>query len=82
VLQIDEQYQADLADMSNISRFNTGFRYILIVIDIFSRYAWAIPVKNKQPSSMVDAFKRILKVRRPDKLQTDMGRERKTDTHH
>ena len=44
---IDQQWQADLADMQAISRFNNGTKYLLTVIDVFSKYAWVIPVKNK-----------------------------------
>ena len=44
---IDQQWQADLADMQAIAKDNNGVHYILTVIDIFSKFAWAIPVKNK-----------------------------------
>ena len=47
VHDLDEQWQADLADMSSISKENAGHNFILTVIDIFSRYAWARPLKNK-----------------------------------
>ncbi|RWR98555.1 hypothetical protein B4U79_09641, partial [Dinothrombium tinctorium] len=49
VSHMDEQWQADLADMRQVSSENKGFKYILTVIDIFSKYAWAVPIKNKQP---------------------------------
>ena len=39
---------ADLADMQLISKFNEGFRFLLCVIDIFSKYAWVIPLKDKK----------------------------------
>ena len=45
--EIAKQWQADLADMQTLSRTNSGYKYILTVIDIFSKYAWAIPVKTK-----------------------------------
>lgn len=75
VQQIDEQYQIDLADMSNVSKHNKGFRYLLIVIDSFSRYCWAFPIKNKKPESIIDAFKKVLKERRPDSIFSDNGGE-------
>ena len=51
---------ADLADMQLISKFNKGFRFLLCVIDILSKYAWVVPLKDKKGVSIVDAFQRIL----------------------
>ena len=75
---IDQQWQADLADMQAIAKDNNGVHYILTVIDIFSKFAWAIPVKNKGSKEMLEAFKNLLvksKPRKPKKLQTDAGKE-------
>ena len=75
---IDHQWQADLADMQAISKSNDGFKYILTVIDIFSKFAWAIPIKNKGTKEMLEAFKRLFmksSPRLPLKLQTDAGTE-------
>ena len=74
---IDHLWQADLADMQDLPRDNKGHRYILTVIDVFSKFAWAIPVKDKGSKSMLDAFKELFRVRErvPNKLQTDMGKE-------
>lgn len=75
---IDRQWQADLIDMQAISSLNKRYKYILIVIDVFSRKAWAQPMKSKHSSTTVNAFKEILKRadgRRPEKLQTDDGKE-------
>ena len=58
--KIDKQCQADLADMVGLTRDNGGHRYILTVIDIFSKCAWAAPVKNKDSKSVRDAFKTVL----------------------
>src|SRR3981189_191094 len=44
---IDYQWQADLADMQVEAKYNDGYKYILTVIDIYSRYAWAEPIKTK-----------------------------------
>ena len=49
-----------LANMSLISRFNNGIKYLLCVIDLFSRYSWVIPLKNKKGDSIVEGFKKIL----------------------
>lgn len=73
---IDDLWQADLIDMQNYSKENSGFRYILVVIDTFSKYAWAIPLKSKTKASVCTSFKMILKKgRKPKNLQTDFGTE-------
>ena len=52
---------ADLADMQLIGKFNKGFRFLLCVIDIFSKYAWIVPLKIKKGVTVVNAFQSILK---------------------
>ena len=54
---------------------NKNFNYILTVIDIFSKFAWAIPIKNKTGDSITRAFEIIFKDRIPTKLHTDKGLE-------
>ena len=72
----DEQWQADLAEMVPYATQNNGYRYILVVIDIFTKYAWAAPLKRKDPESVREGFKQIFKEKRiPCKLQTDRGKE-------
>ena len=68
---------ADLADMHLISMFNKGFRFLLCVIDIFSKYAWVVPLKDKKGISIVNAFQIILKEsnRKPNKIWVDKGSE-------
>ena len=68
---------ADLADMHLISMFNKGFRFLLCVIDIFSKYAWVVPLKDKKGISIVNAFQKILKEsdRKPNKIWVDKGSE-------
>ena len=76
VHDIDEQWQADLADMIRIKRYNGGHQYILTVIDIFSRYAWARPLKTKRGEEVAKAFKSIFDEGRiPKRIQTDQGKE-------
>lgn len=77
VHDIDEQWQADLMDMSSISRYNTGHRFVLTVIDIFSRYGWARPLKSKHGLGVARAFKSIFDTdqRIPKRIQTDQGTE-------
>ena len=75
---IDGQWQADLADMQSLSRQNDGMRYILTVIDVFSKFAWAQPVKSKDAETIRDAFREVLRdaaPRKPPRLQTDKGKE-------
>ena len=58
----DNIWGVDLADMSLISKFNKEIKYLLCVIDLFSRYSWVIPLKNKKGESIVEGFKNILKI--------------------
>ena len=57
----DNIWGADLADMQLISKFNKGFRFLLCVIDIFSKYAWVVHLKDKKAIKITDAFQEILK---------------------
>ena len=68
---------ADLADMQLISKFNKGFRFLLCVIDIFSKYSWVVPLKDKKGLSIVNAFQVILDKsgRKPNKIWVDRGSE-------
>ena len=52
----DNIWDVDLADMQLLSQFNKGFRFLLYVIDIFTKYAWVVPLKDKKGVSTVDAF--------------------------
>ena len=73
---IDHQWQADLVDMQQENLDNDGYKYILTVIDMFSRYGWAQPVKTKSPQHVKPAFEAIFKMgRKPFKIQTDQGLE-------
>ena len=72
---IDDTWQADLVDVSNISNENDNYKFLLTCIDVFSKYAWIIPLKNKTAPSIIEAFRSIFKERTPRKLQTDKGSE-------
>ena len=74
---MDEQWQADLADMQKYSGENKGFRYVLICIDVLSRYVLAAPLKSKDFLDVIAGFQRILSSspRKPFVLQTDQGTE-------
>ena len=57
----DNIWGADLADMQLLSKYNKGIRFLLCVIDIFTKYAWVVPLKDKKGISIVKAFQIILK---------------------
>ena len=63
--------------MQLISKFNEGFRFLLCVIDIFSNYAWVVPLKDKKGLSIVDAFRKTLDKpgRKPNKIWVDKRSE-------
>ena len=63
--------------MQLISKFNKGFRFLLCVIVIFSKYAWVAPLKYKKSVSIVNAFQKILddSARKPSKIWVDKGSE-------
>ena len=67
----------DLADIQLLSKFNKVFRFLFWFIDIFSKYAWVIPLKDKKGISIVNAFQIILKEsnRKPNKIWVDKGSE-------
>ena len=76
VSAINNLFDADLADMKALSKFNSGVRFLLVVIDVFSRYLWIAPLKNKTASEVVKGFKSIFnKGRKCKKLRTDKGSE-------
>ena len=75
---IDEIWSIDLADMIDYKISNNkGFRYIFIVIDNFSKYLWAIPLKNKYSQTITNEFSNIITTskRKPLKLESDRGTE-------
>lgn len=74
--RVDEQWQADVMDMTFWQSSNDNHRYLLVVIDCLSRYAWVVPLQDKSSINVINAFQSILEgERKPEKLQTDQGRE-------
>lgn len=57
VSSIDEQFEADLASVENLKKYNNGVRFLLIVIDGFSRYLWVKPLFDKTAKSVMNAMK-------------------------
>jgi len=72
---VNELWQMDLVDMQKYAKENRGFRYILTIIDVMSRFLRAVPVKNKTAGAIVDALKTVLKRAKPKNIQTDDGTE-------
>ena len=65
----DNIWGVDLADMQSLSKYNKGIKYLLCAIDLFSKYAWVIPLKDKKETSIVNAFQKIIsKGRKPNKI--------------
>ena len=78
VAGIDGQWQADLADMQGIARQNGGMRYLLTVIDVYSKFALAVPVHSKDAKAITAAFDQVLQAahpRRQRRLHTDKGKK-------
>ena len=63
--------------MQVIIKFNKGFRFLVCAIDIYGKYAWVVPLKDKKDVSIVNAFQKILKqsARTPHKIWVDKGSE-------
>ena len=75
VMNIGDQYQSDLCDVTNISKDNDGFTFLLTCIDCFSRYAWVKPVKNKSGKEITKVLESIFREKVCKRLQTDKGKE-------
>ena len=74
---IDNILGADLADMQLISKFNKGFRFLFCVIDIYSKYARVIPLKDKKCTTITNAFQKNLNEsnRKSNKIWVNKGSE-------
>src|ERR1700678_234147 len=76
VSHIDDVWQIDLVDMQAYKRQNDNHGFLLTCIDIFSKFAWAIPIKQKSSAHMTEALQKILQSgRKPIKIQSDRGLE-------
>jgi hypothetical protein len=75
VTNIDNVWEMDLADLSSLLKYNDKHKYLLNVIDIFSRYAWSVPLKDKTGTSIMTALKSLFQNRKPITLQSDKGTE-------
>ena len=75
VNHIDEIFAADLVEMQKFTKLNKGYRYLITCIDIFSKYSWVIPLKDKRGITIKNALEKIFKERKPKFLWTDNGKE-------
>ena len=74
--EIDSLWEADLVFVQDVAKQNNGVKYLLVAIDVLSKYAWVSPMKDKTGNSLIAAFNSILKTgRKPEKLRTDKGTE-------
>ena len=73
----DNIWAADLADMQLISKIDKRFKFLLCIIDIYSKYAWVLPLKDKKGVSIVNEFQSTLKKsnKKPNKMWVDKGSE-------
>ena len=73
----DNIWGVDLADTKLLSKQNKGIKYLLCITDLYSKYAFVVPLKDKKGISITNAFKKIIKQseRKPNKIWVDQGSE-------
>ena len=72
----DNIWGVDLVDMQSLSKYNKGNKHLLCAIDLFSKYEWVVPLKDKKGTSIVNAFQKIISERRKwNKIWVDQGSE-------
>ena len=75
VKEINQQWDVDLMDMARIASDNDGVHFVLLCIDIFSRYVWTYPLKNKSGEEVSKAFISIFQDSIPKRIRSDKGTE-------
>ena len=75
VNHINEIFAADLVEMQKFAKLNKGYRYLITCIDIFSKYSWVIPLRDKKGITIKNALEKIFNERKPKFLWTDRGTE-------
>lgn len=75
IKSLKDLFQADLVEVIPYARENRGYKYILVVINCFSKYVWALPLKNKTGPEVSKVMESVLKQQTPNNLQTDSGLE-------
>ena len=70
----DNIWGVDLADIQSLSKYNKGIKYLLCAINLFCKYTWVVPLKDKRGIAIVNGFQKIiLKGRKPNKIWADQG---------
>ena len=72
---IEDLFQADLADMQQLSKYNDGYRFVLTCVDVFSKRGFGVPLKDKRDPTVANAFEKIFVEAMPAMIQTDRGAE-------
>ena len=72
---VDDIWCSDLVHMQKLSKWNRGYKYLLMVLDLFSKYGWIVPLKTKTGLEVSKAFERILEKNKPKMLWVDKGKE-------
>ena len=78
VYYIDDIWSLDILDLKNYGpKNNRGYRYVLVIIDNFSKYGWTVPLKNKSAQTTKDSFENIIisSKRKPNLIESDRGKE-------
>lgn len=72
---VDDIWSADLIEMIPLAKYNKGYKYLLMVIDVFSKYGWIVPLKTKTGKAVTEGFKKVFSDRVPSRLWVDKGKE-------
>jgi len=72
---IDKIWAADLIDMQAFSKYNKSIKYLLTIIDVYSKYGRIVPLKQKTGIAVASALEKVFKERKPEKLWVDKGKE-------
>ena len=75
VHNVDDIWCSDLVDMQKLSKWNKGYKYLLMVLDLFSKYGWIVPLKTKTGLEVSKAFESIFRQVKPKRLWVDKGKE-------
>jgi len=78
VTNVDDVWEADLIELRNLKSYNDGYSYLLVIIDVLSKYAWVEPLRDKTSNCVIKAFQRVFsrsEGRVPIYVQTDKGKE-------
>ncbi len=75
VTSLDQIWGCDILQLDRLSRSNKGFKYVLVCVDLFSRYAWLRALKHKNQKETTKAFEDIFNEAKPSRVWSDLGKE-------